>query len=133
MQAKKTIDNMGEFGGFYSITSKRNGKALEVAGASSDNGGAIQVYTYAEGQNQQWEVKDAGEGFYKLINRHSGKALDVISSGTTNGAWTHQWEDIQGAQSQLWQLVKEEDGSFKIKSSLSGKCLDIIGMSDEDG
>lgn len=43
-------------GGYVTFTNVRSGKCLEVAGASGDNGAALDQSTCAAGANHQWMV-----------------------------------------------------------------------------
>nr|WP_223266264.1 RICIN domain-containing protein [Mucilaginibacter rubeus] len=42
--------------GYYKIVNLNSGKALDVYGASTDNGGLVKQFTYTGGNNQQWVV-----------------------------------------------------------------------------
>lgn len=108
----------------YTIISKQNGKFLETAEDSKENGVLAVLNIKKQEEAQTWEISDAGDGYCKLRNCISGKMLDVIAGSSENGAWLHQWESAD-VQSQLWKLESLEDGSYKILSKQGGKCLEI--------
>ena len=66
---------------FYIIKAP-NGKVLEVKNFNTENGAAIQLWSYAGHPWQQWQFVDAGEGRWRICNRakeefesDEGKAL----------------------------------------------------------
>jgi ribosomal silencing factor RsfS len=91
--------------GYYQIIARHSGKALDVSGASQQNGANVVQWDKTGGDNQKWQLVDAGGGYYNLIVRHSGKALDVFGASQQNGANVGQW-DKTGGDNQKWQLVE---------------------------
>lgn len=116
---------------FYNIIAA-NGKVVEVADGSDENGAAIQVRKNKNEAHQQWQFVPAGENAYFIRNRETGKMLDLMECGVVDGTWLHQWEGVHGS-SQVWIVEFTNDGHIKLKNSISGKCMDIVGMSQEDG
>jgi len=96
------------------------GKCIDVAGASSANGTAVQLYTCNGTAAQQWTV--GTDGTVKAL----GKCLDVAGASSTNGTKV-QIYDCNGTTAQQWAA-----GSGGTLSSL-GKCLDATGNSSADG
>jgi hypothetical protein len=97
------------------------GKCVDVAGASSANSTAVQLYTCNGTTAQQWA--HSGSTFSAL-----GKCLDVASASTTNGAKV-QIYDCNGTNAQNW--TAGSNGS--LINSGSGKCLDVTGNTSADG
>ncbi|GAB2833039.1 glycosyl hydrolase family 18 protein [Lentzea nigeriaca] len=95
------------------------GKCVDVAGANSANGTAVQLWTCNGTNAQQWT-----RGGTTL--RALGKCLDA--SGTANGAVTQLW-DCTGAANQQW--TSEANG--RLRNAASGRCLDATGPSSADG
>ena len=62
---------------FYLIKAP-NGKVLEVKDFNTENGAAIQLWSYAGHPWQQWRFVDAGEGRWRICNRFTGKMMDQI-------------------------------------------------------
>jgi O-glycosyl hydrolase len=96
------------------------GKCIDVAGASSANGTAVQLYTCNGTAAQQWTV--GTDGTVKAL----GKCLDVAAASSTNGTKV-QIYDCNGTTAQQWAA-----GSGGTLASL-GKCLDATGSSSADG
>jgi glucosylceramidase len=96
------------------------GKCVDVAGASSANGTAVQLYTCNGSAAQQWTV--GTDGTVKAL----GKCLDVAGASSTNGTKV-QIYDCNGTAAQQWA-----PGSGNTLASL-GKCLDATGPSSADG
>ncbi|PWK81474.1 GH18 family chitinase [Lentzea atacamensis] len=95
------------------------GKCVDVAGANSANGTAVQLWTCNGTNAQQWTRNGN-------TVRALGKCLDA--SGTANGAVTQIW-DCTGAPNQQW--TSEANG--QLRNVGSGRCLDATGPSSADG
>ncbi|MEV6238280.1 glycosyl hydrolase family 18 protein [Lentzea sp. NPDC051838] len=95
------------------------GKCVDVAGANSANGTAVQLWTCNGTGAQQWSRNGN-------TVRALGKCLDA--SGTANGAVTQLW-DCSGAGNQQW--TSEANG--QLRNVASGRCLDATGPSSADG
>jgi chitinase len=97
------------------------GKCVDVAGASSANGTAVQLYTCNGTGAQSWT--HTGTTFRAL-----GKCLDVSAASTANGAKV-QIYDCNGTNAQNW--TAGSNGS--LVNTGSGKCLDATGNTSADG
>jgi len=91
-------------GRWYRLVNRHSGKALDVLGFSTADGGDVVQWTDLGGANQQWRFVSSGGGWYRLVNRHSGKALETYGWSTANGGDVVQWADLGGANQQ-WRLV----------------------------
>ena len=87
---------------FYIIKAP-NGKVLEVKDFNTENGAAIQLWSYAGHPWQQWQFVDAGEGRWRICNRFTGKMMDLALGGVVEGTWLHQWGRTSGL-SQCWRI-----------------------------
>ena len=67
---------------FYIIKAP-NGKVLEVKDFNTENGAAIQLWSYAGHPWQQWQFVDAGGGRWRIQNT-SGAAP---TAGASAGRW----------------------------------------------
>lgn len=112
------------------IRSGYAGKCVDVAGASSANGAAVQLYDCNGTNAQSWTVgwgspqgADSGGGTLKAL----GKCMDVTAAGTANGT-TVQLYDCNGTAAQKWHA----SGSTLVNDG-SGKCLDATGPSSANG
>jgi len=92
-------------GGYYRLINVGSGKALDVYGFSTQNGGNVVQWQDLNGHNQQWQFIDNGNGTYDVKNRHSGLLLEVYQASTADGANVVQWQDLNGANQQ-WRLVQ---------------------------
>ena len=122
----------GSFSGNYKLISRNSGQALDVVGASTANGAAVDQWPYNGGSNQQWNIVSVGSGYYKLLSRKSGQALDVAGASTANGAHVDQWPD-SGTANQQWSIVSVGSGYYKLISRNSGQALDVAGQSTTAG
>ena len=80
---------------FYIIKAP-NGKVLEVKDFNTENGAAIQLWSYAGHPWQQWQFVDAGGGRWRIQNRFTGKVIDLALGGVVEGTWLHQWSRTNG-------------------------------------
>ena len=98
------------------------GKCVDVAGASSANGTAVQLYDCNGSAAQNWTV--AGDGTLRAL----GKCLDIAAAGTANGSLV-QLYDCNGTGAQAWQ--PQSDGT--LRNPASGRCLDASNNSSANG
>jgi hypothetical protein len=97
------------------------GKCVDVAGASSANGAAVQLYDCNGTNAQNWTV--GSDGTLKAL----GKCMDVTAAGTANGTQV-QLYDCNGTNAQKWT----RSGATLVNAG-SGKCLDATGPSSANG
>jgi len=100
--------------GTYTLVNQQSGKCLDVNGASTADGAAIQQWRCTGGTNQQFTLRkvtyagnDAHD--YQLVAGHSGKCVDVTTISTAPHAPIHQWTCnpvTQGSPlNQTWRLL----------------------------
>ncbi|MER5794018.1 glycoside hydrolase family 19 protein [Streptomyces sp. NPDC001980] len=90
------------------------GKCIDVAGASSANGTAVQLYDCNGTGAQSWS--NNGDGTLRAL----GKCLDVVDRGTADGAAVQLW-DCSGGANQQWVVTAAHD----IVNPAANKCLDV--------
>jgi len=117
--ANRSIEN-----GRYVIVSRSSGLALDIDGDTSDNGAALQQWSYGHRRNQQFDLTKLGDGYYSIRPAHSGKSIDVWDWNEENGGEIRQYS-YYGTDNQRWQLREVEPGYFAIISKLSGKALEL--------
>lgn len=98
------------------------GKCVDIAGAATANGTAVQLYDCNGTAAQQWTV--GGDGTVRAL----GKCLDVASGGTANGTRTQLW-DCNGSAAQQWTVTAARD----IVNPQADKCLDVTGNNSANG
>ncbi|GGV64264.1 endo-1,4-beta-xylanase [Streptomyces thermoviolaceus] len=104
-----------EDGGSGQIKNAASGRCLDVSGAGTADGTAVQLYDCHGGTNQQWTYTDAGE-----FRVYGNKCLDA--GGTGNGTRV-QIYSCWGGDNQKWRV--NSDGT--IVGVQSGLCLDAAG------
>ncbi|BCB81630.1 glycoside hydrolase family 16 protein [Phytohabitans flavus] len=97
-------------------------KCADVAGASSANGAAVQLYTCNGTAAQSW-TNGANSSLRAL-----GKCMDVTAAGTADGTPVQMY-DCNGTGAQQWRVEAAGD----IVNVASNKCLDARGASSADG
>ena len=98
------------------------GKCVDVAGANTANGTAVQLYDCNGSNAQQWTA--GTEGTLKAL----GKCLDVTGQSTADGAQLQLW-DCGGTANQKWAATAARD----IVGSGSNKCVDATGNASANG
>ncbi|MEY9964376.1 glucosylceramidase [Streptacidiphilus sp. MAP12-16] len=98
------------------------GKCVDIAGANSANGTAVQLYDCNGTAAQSWTV--ASDGSLQAL----GKCMDLTSAGTANGTQV-QLYDCNGTGAQKWQ--HQSNGT--LLNPASGRCLDATGPSSANG
>jgi glucosylceramidase len=98
------------------------GKCVDVAGASSANGTAVQLYDCNGSTAQSWARP--GDGTLRAL----GKCMDVTGAGTANGAQI-QLYDCNGSGAQQWTAT----AAGELRNPVSGRCLDATGPSSANG
>jgi glucosylceramidase len=98
------------------------GKCVDVAGANSANGTAVQLYDCNNSAAQQWTIGTDG------TIRALGKCLDVSGGSTADGAVV-QLYDCNGSGAQAWQVTASRD----ITNTAANKCLDVKDNSSANG
>ncbi|MGW3510593.1 ricin-type beta-trefoil lectin domain protein [Streptomyces sp. NPDC000994] len=99
------------------------GKCLDVAGGSTANGTAVQLYDCNSSAAQQWTVQPDGPV------RALGKCLDVASASTANGAKV-QLYDCNGTGAQQWSY---NASTGDVVNLAADKCLDVTDNSSANG
>ncbi|MEY9964375.1 chitinase [Streptacidiphilus sp. MAP12-16] len=98
------------------------GKCVDIAGANSANGTAVQLYDCNGTAAQSWTV--ASNGSLQAL----GKCMDITAAGTANGTQV-QLYDCNGTGAQQWK--HQSNGT--LLNPASGRCLDATGPSSANG
>jgi hypothetical protein len=97
-----TNDAYGNHDCWYLVRNRWDGRCLDVAGLSQDNGADVIVWDCWGGPNQQWAIRLEGSFAISLRARHSNKCLDVFAFSQDVGGKVVQW-DCWGALNQMWE------------------------------
>jgi hypothetical protein len=98
------------------------GKCVDVAGAGTADGTAVQLYACNGTAAQTWTTGAADDTVRAL-----GKCMDVTSAGTADGTTVQLWT-CNGTAAQQWTY---QDG--ELVNTGSGKCLDVTDHGTADG
>ena len=116
---------------YHTISPLNSNKCMDVRGASTSNGAAVQQYGCNRSNAQFFYIVKKDGSYYELRNLKSGKCVDVSGYSTSDGALVHQW-DCHGGYNQQWLLRHVGRQYFQIVSRQSGKCLDVPSASTAD-
>jgi hypothetical protein len=108
-----------------------NGKAAEVAAASTPAGAVIDQADWSGGDNQQWRLTPAAEidpgAYYIITSQYNGSVL-AVGGGPQ---YTNDGAGVVGAPgngqpNQRWRFLPNTDGSLAIVPEHSGSCLTAV-------
>jgi hypothetical protein len=112
----------GGTGGHTGAITGIGGKCVDVAGANTANGTAVQLYDCNGTGAQQWTVGTDG------TVRALGKCMDVTAAGTADGTKV-QLYDCNGTSAQQWTA----GANNTLRNPNAGRCLDATGDSSANG
>jgi N-acetylmuramoyl-L-alanine amidase len=112
-------------GTFMISSSLDSSKVLDIAGASTENGGNLQIWNSNSTNAQKFVTSYLGGGWYTLQCACSAKMLDITGGSSASGANVQQY-DGNGSNAQKWKFVYAGDGKYTILSAL-GTVLDVAG------
>ncbi|MER6030799.1 RICIN domain-containing protein [Streptomyces sp. NPDC001851] len=98
------------------------GKCLDVQGAGTANGSAVQIYTCNNSAAQEWKFWGSYDGGYALYNPNARKCLDVKSGDNANGTKIQLWS-CNGSPAQQWQFDLRAAG--ELRNAATDKCVDL--------
>ncbi|WP_373808972.1 RICIN domain-containing protein [Streptococcus ferus] len=91
--------------GYYSITSKKSGKALDAVGNGSYNGTNVVIYSSNNSDAQQWIIKESNmTGFFEIISKQKNMLLDV-AEGIAKPGNNVQLYVRNGSLAQKWKFI----------------------------
>ncbi|WP_434090306.1 protein kinase domain-containing protein [Micromonospora avicenniae] len=96
--AERDRNQLWTFGPDGSV--RLDGRCMDVANASSDDGAVVQLTDCNGTPAQKFRLNEERQ----LVNVGSGKCLDVVDERTENGAPLQQWTCNDGANHQKWLL-----------------------------
>ena len=99
------------------------GKCIDDAGASTDDGAAIQLFACNNTAAQSW-TWNSPNGTLRALN----KCLDVTGGATASGTPLQLW-DCNGTGAQEWRWRQQT----RLVNPQSGRCLNVAGGSVADG
>jgi hypothetical protein len=113
--------------GTYKIINANSGLALDVNGASIQNGGVVDQWGYyGPSTNQHWTL--VGSGNYQIVNQNSGLVLDINGGSGAIDQWANS-----DSSNQYWYVKPNGDGTYAILSALNNGILQVTGSSTASG
>jgi len=105
------------------IVGAQSGRCVDVSGAGTTNGTAVQLWDCNGQPNQSWTYTSS-----KQLQVYGNKCLDANGQGTTNGTAVIIW-DCNGQANQQWNV----NSNGTISGVQSGLCLDANGAATANG
>ncbi|MGI9022139.1 MAG: RICIN domain-containing protein [Acidimicrobiales bacterium] len=116
----------------YALVAAHSGKALDVAGAATNDGARVIQWSLNGGNNQRWLPQAVGDGSFVFVCQNSKRVLDVAGGSPVNGARVIQWQ-WNGGDNQRWRLYGVGPSHAVFINVRSGNALDVAGGSGAEG
>jgi hypothetical protein len=114
----------------------RSVKVLDVAGWSTEDRGAVQLWTESNADdngNQLWRLHPRGDSFI-IENEFSGKCLDETrDTPLANGNKVYQYSCSNEKLNQRWEFIGRRGEYGALRNKMSGRCLDLANLEYRDG
>lgn len=110
---------------WYIIIATHSNKALEIKGASKENGAQLQQNDSTGADNQLFRFKKVSISYYQIIAKQSGKVLQIRDASINESVF--EQNDINGKEQQLFAFVKAANGASAIIVKASGSGFDVLG------
>ncbi|WP_329482470.1 RICIN domain-containing protein [Kribbella sp. NBC_01484] len=92
-------------GGFTRVNNRNDAtKVIDVTGVSAADNAGLQLWTYSNGNNQQWQAVSEGSGYFHFVSRLSTKCLTVPNGSTADSTQLVQLT-CNGTAAQSFQLT----------------------------
>ncbi|MDB5271816.1 MAG: hypothetical protein JWO58_183 [Chitinophagaceae bacterium] len=118
--------------GPHFLQNRNSGLFMDVAAASTVNGGNIQQWTPNASTAQEFEFTHLGNGLYEILNSNSGKSIDVAGVSKADGTNVQQWDYVAGGNQQFI-ITSTGDGFYKLIPQFSGKVVEVANASTAAG
>ena len=112
-----------------------DGKSVDIAYGSTNNGTAVQQYASIGGNNaQKFSILASGSNWKLAMTIAQNKCVGMVGNGTGNGA-AAEIQDCNGSNNQAWtaSVVSGTTDTFTFKNVAANRCLDVSGASGADG
>ncbi|WP_111977729.1 carbohydrate-binding protein [Algibacillus agarilyticus] len=121
-------DNDLVSGNHYIFVNKLSGKAADVAGVSTHDGGNVHQWDLHQNANQIWQANLVEANVYTFVSLNSGKCLDA-DSGSDN---VHQWS-CSANDNQKWIVEPLSEGGFTVRTFVGNDVLTVESGSSDNG
>lgn len=115
----------------YSIIAVHSDLAIDVEGASAQNGVNVSTWPFLDGTQNQYRIWDAGNGYYVIQANIGGNfVLDVSNAENRAGANVHSY-GFNNTPAQLWKLVMVQQlATFQSYSRRADRTVNAYVMPD---
>ena len=124
--AAPSSDKLEDGGVYIFLCSADQTYALDVAGASTSNGAAVQLYHSNGTAAQKFTAIENDDNTWTFKNYRSSLVLDAAGGGKADRTIIQQYQS-NGTDAQKWKLQENDDGTVTFIAKASGKALDVAG------
>lgn len=117
----------GGGGSYATMTSRSSSKCVDVSGSSTSNNANVQQWDCHGGDNQEFELENAGSGYYYIKARHSGKCLRAVNGNVV------QYDCNTGWWTEMFERIDAGSGYYILKNRNTGTCLRVENSSGSNG
>jgi O-glycosyl hydrolase len=119
--------------GYHQLVIAKDSLCLDVFGATSASGAAIDQWTCNGQANQKFQFVPVSGGYGELQAQNSGQDVTVLNGSTAQGQPDVVQQPVNGTAASLWLPQQQSDGSWQFKNQNSGLCLDVFGNGSNTG
>lgn len=101
-----------------------NNYVMDVRGASTANGAAVQLYASNGSKAQSFILQQVANGVFTITSALSDKQVEVAAGAVYNGAPLQQWQ-TNGTQAQQWFVRDAGNGEISFYNLDSSKNIDV--------
>ncbi|WP_026117697.1 RICIN domain-containing protein [Nocardiopsis alkaliphila] len=118
----------------YALLNTHGERALDVAGASTDNGAPTHLWDRHDEGNQQWRFVPIDDGFYEIVGVGSGKLLEIPGEPAPEGEpVVASLLTRTGSPNQHWTVVEVGEDVVRLVNRATGHALESKEGSPENG
>lgn len=117
----------------YALLNVHADRAVDVAGASTDNGAYTHLWDRHDEGNQQWRFVPLDDGFYEIVGVESGKLLEIPTEPGPEGELLASILTRTGTPNQHWTVAEVGDGVVRLINRGSGHALEAQGGGPDNG
>ena len=117
----------------YALLNTHGDRALDVAGASTDNGALTHLWDRHDEGNQQWRFVPIDDGFYEIVGVGSGKLLEIPATPDPENGPVASLLTRTGSPNQHWTVAEVGDGVVRLVNRATGHALESRDGSPENG
>ncbi len=117
--------------GYYFVRNRSTGRYVDVQGASTSAGIAIQQLNFLGIERSQWQFSRQSDGCYTIKSKVSNLYVSATNNSSSSGASITQVTSSTGSGAR-WRIYKNDAGAYIIVSKSSHFCALAVPTSENE-